>query len=163
MGSDPITKSSLTSLFSRRVTTLLPHHRVAVGTLHAMPISDQARELLEQPIFASLATIGPDGHPQVTVIWLHIEGEKVFFNTAAGRAKYRNMIADPRVTVLLLDPENGYRYAELRGTAEVTETGGDQGIDDLAMKYLGTPYPFRREGETRVQVWMDVNSEHWQG
>jgi len=128
-----------------------------------MPISDNARVLLEQPIFASLATIGPDGHPQVTVIWLHVEGDKVVFNTAEGRAKHRNMVADPRVTVMLLDPENGYRYAELRGTVEVTTDGADASIDELAQKYLGTDYPFRRDGETRVKVLMNVNSEHWMG
>ena len=128
-----------------------------------MPISDNARVLLEQPIFASLATIGPDGHPQVTVIWLHVEGDKVVFNTAEGRAKHRNMVADPRVTVMLLDPENGYRYAELRGTVEVTTDGADASIDELAQKYLGTDYPFRRDGEVRVKVLMNVNSDHWMG
>ena len=128
-----------------------------------MPISDNARVLLEQPIFASLATIGPDGHPQVTVIWLHVEGDKVVFNTAEGRAKHRNMVADPRVTVMLLDPENGYRYAELRGTVEVTTDGADASIDEIAQKYLGTDYPFRRDGEVRVKVLMNVNSEHWMG
>jgi PPOX class probable F420-dependent enzyme len=128
-----------------------------------MPISDNARVLLEQPIFASLATIGPDGHPQVTVIWLHVEGDKVVFNTAEGRAKHRNMVADSRVTVMLLDPENGYRYAELRGTVEVTTDGADASIDELAQKYLGTDYPFRRDGEVRVKVLMNVNSEHWMG
>ena len=128
-----------------------------------MPISDNARVLLEQPIFASLATIGPDGHPQVTVIWLHVEGDKVVVNTAEGRAKHRNMVADPRVTVMLLDPENGYRYAELRGTVEVTTDGADASIDELAQKYLGTDYPFRRDGEVRVKVLMNVNSEHWMG
>ena len=128
-----------------------------------MPISDNARVLLEHPIFASLATIGPDGHPQVTVIWLHVEGDKVVFNTAEGRAKHRNMVADPRVTVMLLDPENGYRYAELRGTVEVTTDGADASIDELAQKYLGTDYPFRRDGEVRVKVLMNVNSEHWMG
>ena len=128
-----------------------------------MPISDNARVLLEQPIFTSLATIGPDGHPQVTVIWLHVEGDKVVFNTAEGRAKHRNMVADPRVTVMLLDPENGYRYAELRGTVEVTTDGADASIDELAQKYLGTDYPFRRDGEVRVKVLMNVNSEHWMG
>jgi PPOX class probable F420-dependent enzyme len=128
-----------------------------------MPISDDARALLEQPIFASLATIGPDGHPQVTVVWLDVDRDKVVFNTAAGRAKHRNMEADPRVTVLLLDPANGYRYAELRGTVTMTEEGGDQGIDDLSQKDLGKPYPFRREGETRMQIEMDITTEHWMG
>jgi len=128
-----------------------------------MPISDNARALLEQPLFASLATIGPDGHPQVTVIWLHVEGDRVVFNTAKGRAKHRNMEGDPRVTVLLLDPANGYRYAELRGVAEITEEGADEGIDLLAQKYLGTDYPFRRAGEERIKVLMDVNAEHWMG
>jgi len=128
-----------------------------------MPISDDARALLEQPLFASLATVGPDGHPQVTVVWLHVEDDRVVFNTAEGRAKHRNMAADPRVTVLLLDPANGYRYAELRGTVEMTTEGGDAGIDALAQKYLGTDYPFRRDGEVRVQCRMTVDSEHWMG
>lgn len=128
-----------------------------------MPISDDARALLEQPLFASLATVGPDGHPQVTVVWLHVEGDRVVFNTAEGRAKHRNMAADPRVTVLLLDPANGYRYAELRGRVEMTTEGGDAGIDALAQKYLGSDYPFRREGEVRVQCMMAVDSEHWMG
>ena len=65
-----------------------------------MPISDDTRTLLAQPIFASLATIGPDGHPQVTVVWVHVDGDKVVFNTAEGRAKHRNMQGDPRVTVM---------------------------------------------------------------
>ena len=99
----------------------------------------------------------------MTVIWLHVEGDKVVFNTAEGRAKHRNMVADPRVTVMLLDPENGYRYAELRGTVEVTTDGADASIDELAQKYLGTDYPFRRDGEVRVKVLMNVNSEHWMG
>jgi len=128
-----------------------------------MPISDDARALLEQPLFASLATIGPDGHPQVTVVWLHVDGDRVIFNTAAGRAKHRNMERDPRVTVMLLDPDNGYRYAELRGSVEMTEAGADVGVDALAQKYLGTDYPFRRDGEVRMQCLMDVHSEHWMG
>jgi PPOX class probable F420-dependent enzyme len=127
-----------------------------------MPISPDARALLEQPIFASLATIGPDGHPQVTVVWIDVDDAgRPVFNTAEGRAKHRNMAADPRITVLLLDPDNGYRYAELRGAVAMTTQGGDEGIDALADKYLGTPYPFRREGEVRVQCLMDVHSEHW--
>ncbi len=128
-----------------------------------MPISDDARALLEQPLFASLATIGPDGHPQVTVVWVHVEDDQVVFNTAEGRAKHRNMATDPRVTVLLLDPANGYRYAELRGAVRMTTEGGDAGIDALAQKYLGTDYPFRRDGEVRVQCLVDVHSEHWMG
>ena len=128
-----------------------------------MPISDDTRALLEQPIFASLATIGPDGHPQVTVVWLHVEGDAIVFNTAEGRAKHRNMEADPRVTVMAIDPDNGYRYVELRGRARMTTEGGDAGIDALSQKYLGKPYPFRRDGEVRVQIEMDVDSEHWMG
>ena len=128
-----------------------------------MPLSDTTRELLAQPIFASLATIGPDGHPQVTVVWVDVEGDTVVFNTAEGRAKHRNMDADPRVTIMAIDPENGYRYVELRGTARMTAEGGDEGIDALSHKYLGKPYPFRRDGEVRVQVEMDVHTEHWMG
>ena len=124
-------------------------------------MSPDARALLEQPIFASLATIGPDGHPQVTVVWLDVEGDRVVFNTAKGRAKQRNMANDPRVTVLLLDPANGYRYVEMRGTAELTDEGADEGIDALSQKYLGSDYPFRRAGEERIKVLMSVHAEHW--
>ena len=128
-----------------------------------MPISDDTRTLLAQPIFASLATIGPDGHPQVTVVWVDVEGDAVVFNTAEGRKKHRNIEADPRVTIMAIDPENGYRYVELRGRARMTTAGGDEGIDALSQKYLGKPYPFRRDGEVRVQIEMDVESEHWMG
>lgn len=129
-----------------------------------MPISLDAKVLLEQPIFASLATIAPDGHPQVTVVWIDIDDDgRPTFNTAAGRAKARNMERDPRITVLLLDPENGYRYVELRGTAELTRDGAEEQIDALAQKYLGTDYPFRRPDEQRVKVVMNVDAEHWMG
>jgi PPOX class probable F420-dependent enzyme len=128
-----------------------------------MPISDDTRALLAQPIFASLATIGPDGHPQVTVVWVDVEGDAVVFNTAEGRAKHRNMEDDPRVTVMAIDPDNGYRYVELRGRARMTTEGGDEGIDALSYKYLGKPYPFRRDGEVRVRIEMDVDTEHWMG
>jgi len=128
-----------------------------------MSISPEATALLERPLFASLATIGPDGHPQVTVVWADVEDGHPTFNTAVGRAKHRNMERDPRITLLLLDPDNGYRYVELRGTAELTREDAEEQIDELARKYLGTDYPFRQEGEQRIKILMRVDAEHWMG
>jgi hypothetical protein len=73
------------------------------------------------------------------------------------------MERDPRITLLLLDPDNGYRYVELRGTAELTREDAEEQIDELARKYLGTDYPFRQEGEQRIKILMRVDAEHWMG
>jgi len=73
------------------------------------PIPDDYRDLFEKPVTVSLATLLPDGHPQVTPVWCDFDGEHIRVNTAKGRQKYRDMTARPRVTVLAVDPENHYR------------------------------------------------------
>jgi len=81
-------------------------------------------------------------------------------NSAKGRVKDRNMRRDPRVSIALIDPENPYRYLEVRGrVVEVTENGADQHIDKMAKKYLDKDkYPFRREGEVRVRYLIEPES-----
>ncbi len=108
--------------------------------------------LFEKPIVAALATIMPDGQPQVNPVWCDYDGEFVRVNSAKGRAKDRNMRARPQVTVLLVDPENPFFWIEVRGKVEeITEEGADAHIDLLAKKYLGADsYPFRTPTETRV-------------
>jgi PPOX class probable F420-dependent enzyme len=110
-------------------------------------------DLFEKPAFASLATLMPDGRPQVTPVWIDLEGGRLVVNSAKGRAKDKNMRRDPRVSIAVMDPENPYRYIEIRGrVVEVTEQGADQHIDKMAKKYLGKDtYPFRRPGEVRVR------------
>lgn len=115
-------------------------------------IPDKYRDLFTKRAFASLATLMPDSGPQVTPVWVDLEGDRVLVNTARGRQKDKNMRRDPRVALAIIDPENPYRYLEIRGrVAEITEEGADAHIDKMAKKYLGADkYPYRQPSETRV-------------
>lgn len=123
-------------------------------------IPDKYRDLFTKRAFASLGTIMPDGSPQVTPVWCDIEGDRVVVNTAKGRQKDKNMRRDPRVSLAIIDPENPYRYLEIRGrVAEITEHGADAHIDKMAKKYLGADkYPYRQSGEVRVMF--KIQPEH---
>jgi PPOX class probable F420-dependent enzyme len=111
------------------------------------------QDLMANPkAFANLATVNPDGAPQVTPVWFDFAGGKLRVNSAKGRVKTRNMKEGAKVALSILDPDNAYRYIQVRGTvSRATEQGGDAHIDALAKKYLGKDsYPFRRPGEVRV-------------
>jgi PPOX class probable F420-dependent enzyme len=110
------------------------------------------RDLFDKKAFAHLGTLMPDGSPQVTPVWCEYDGTHVVVNSAKGRQKDRNIRRDPRVSLSIQDPENPYRYLEVRGTVEeITEQGSDANIDRLARKYLGVDsYPYRQPGEVRV-------------
>ena len=115
-------------------------------------IPEKYRDLFNKRAFASLATLMPDGRPQVTPVWCDAEGDYVVFNSARGRQKDRNVRRDPRVAMAIVDPDNPYRYLEIRGrVVEITEEGADALIDKLSKKYLGVDkYPYRQPGEVRV-------------
>ncbi|HEV8641131.1 MAG TPA: PPOX class F420-dependent oxidoreductase [Methylomirabilota bacterium] len=112
------------------------------------------RDILDKKAFAHLATVGRDGTPQVTPVWVDFDGTHIRFNTARGRVKDRNLQRNPRVALAIQDPDNPYRYVQIRGrVAEMTERGADTHIDTLAKKYLGQDkYPYRQPGEARVMV-----------
>jgi PPOX class probable F420-dependent enzyme len=118
--------------------------------------NEQAR-LLEDPNFATVGTLNPDGSPQLTVVWIDWDGEHVLFNTAAGRAKPRNLERDPRASVLVVDGKDGYRWVAVRGTAALTTEGADEHIDALARKYTGDGWQ-PKTGEQRLLV--RVRPEH---
>jgi PPOX class probable F420-dependent enzyme len=110
-------------------------------------------DLLQQKTsFANLATIMPDGSPQVTPVWFDYWNGKIRVNSAKGRVKARNMREGAPVALAILDPDNPYRYIQIRGRVEhVTEDGASAHIDSLARKYLGKDkYPFAQPGEVRV-------------
>ncbi|RPJ86974.1 MAG: PPOX class F420-dependent oxidoreductase [Acidobacteria bacterium] len=109
-------------------------------------------DLFQKPCFANLATLMPDGRPQVTPVWCDYDGTYVVVNTAKGRQKDRNMRRDNRVSLSIMDSKNPYRYLEIRGTvAEITEEGASDHIDKMAKKYLGLDkYPNAQPGEVRV-------------
>ena len=118
----------------------------------ASPLPDDVRELLEAPNFAHLATLMPDGSPQVSPVWVDLDGDRVLVNSAEGRAKPRNIRRDPRVALAVYSEQNPYAHATVRGrVVEITHEGADAHIDKMAKKYLGQDkYPYRQPGEERV-------------
>jgi PPOX class probable F420-dependent enzyme len=138
--------------------TVSEDNRKEVGMAGAIP--EKYRDLFSKRAFASLGTLMPDGRPQVTPVWVDFDGEHVIFNSAKGRQKDRNVRRDPRVAIAIVDPENPYRYLEIRGqVAEITEEGAEVHIDKMAKKYLGVDkYPYRQPGEVRVMY--KIQPEH---
>jgi len=114
-------------------------------------LTDEQARLLREPNFATVGTLNPDGSPQLTIVWIDWDGEHVLFNTAAGRAKPRNLERDRRVSVLVVDREDGYRWVAVRGVAELTAEGADEHIDKLARKYTGVGWQ-PKPGEQRLLV-----------
>jgi PPOX class probable F420-dependent enzyme len=123
-------------------------------------LSEKSRALIARPVLASLATLNPDGSPQITPLWVGLDGDDVMFNTAQGRKKARNLERDARVAVTVIDPDDQYNVVAFRGTViDVTTDGADADIDALAKKYLGVDtYPMRSEGEVRIIV--RVRTDH---
>ncbi len=115
-------------------------------------IPEKFLDLFQKKAFAHLVTLMPDGSPQSTPVWCDFDGQYVLVNTAAGRQKDKNLVRDGRVALSIIDPDNAYRYLEVRGrVAERTTNGADDHIDKMAKKYMGKDkYPFRKEGEQRV-------------
>jgi PPOX class probable F420-dependent enzyme len=108
--------------------------------------------LNQKAALANLATIQPDGSPQVTPVWFDYTGGKLRVNTAKGRVKARNLSVGARVALSIVDPDNDYRYIQIRGTvsSETTE-GAKAHIDSLAKKYLGKDvYPWHNDKDVRV-------------
>jgi PPOX class probable F420-dependent enzyme len=113
---------------------------------------------------AYVGTSDEDGRPQVSPVWIDVIDGKPAFNTAAGRAKERNLRRDPRISLAIADPENPYAYVEVQGTATLTEEGADEFIDALAKKYLDADsYPFRDPAEKRVTVLVEPDKYFGQG
>jgi PPOX class probable F420-dependent enzyme len=116
-------------------------------------LNEKQIEFLENPYVGVVTTLRPDGSPQSTVVWVDVVDGIPSFNTARGRVKSRDLEADPRASLVVVDPGNAYKWVALDGRAELTEEGADAQIDKLAKKYLDADeYPFRNPAETRVSV-----------
>lgn len=120
----------------------------------ATELSDKHQQLLRGKNFANIATLGDDGSPQVTPVWIDFDGTHILFNTEKKRAKTRNLERDPRVALAISDAQNPYSYVEIQGrVVAMTEEGASEHIDKMAMKYMGKEkYPFHRPGDVRVIV-----------
>ena len=114
---------------------------------------DKAK-LFQEPNFGFLATLQPDGSPQVSPVWVDYDGTHILVNTAEGRAKPRNVRKNPQVSIAISPKDNPYAFVQVRGKViEVTPNGADAHIDKMAKKYLNKDkYPFRQPGEKRVIV-----------
>ncbi len=122
-----------------------------------MALDSKKKEFLDQNPYVGIATtLREDGSPHTTVVWVDTEDGKVSFNTARGRAKERHIARDPRVSLLVIDPNDPYKRVSVSGHAQLTEAGADPQIDKLAKKYIGEDkYPWRDPEQTRVKVLID--------
>ena len=120
-----------------------------------LTISPGFKRLMREPAYCQLATLMPDGSPQVTQVWVETDGEHILVNTSEGRQKVKNVRRDPRVAFNVVDTTNAWRIASGRGrVVDVTTEGADQLIDELAKKYLGeeTYDVYRQPGEVRLTI-----------
>ncbi|MEU7641337.1 MULTISPECIES: PPOX class F420-dependent oxidoreductase [unclassified Streptomyces] len=119
-------------------------------------LSDQLKELLDSPVFVTVATVQPDGSPQLSPVWVKRDGDDLLISTTVGRRKERNIRRDPRVSVVLQPFDAPYTYAEIRGEASLSTEGGQELIDELSLKYTGKPYaefnPTSVDDDQRVVV-----------
>ena len=114
-------------------------------------LPEAARVLFDAPNFVTVATLDPDGRPQLSIVWAKLDGDDLLFSTIKGRRKYSNLLRDGRASALVNPTGDGYSYAEIRGTATMTDDPEAVLINELALKYTGQPFG-DRPGEQRVIV-----------
>ncbi len=127
-----------------------------------MPVTvpNTHRDLFQKPVHGVLTTMMPDGTPQSSIVWVDYDGEHLLINTTLERQKGRNMRANPKVTLLVIDPGNTSRWIEVRGqVTEMTTDGAEAHADLLTQRYTGKEHfyhdiypPEQKEKETRVIV-----------
>ena len=124
------------------------------------PLPDDLLDLLRKPSPCFVATVMPDGSPQLTQTWVTTDGEHVVINIVEGHQKARNLARDSRVAVNIVDPDNVFRYYAVRGrVVDMTTEGGSESIDEISQKYLGIPYPnFTGQPETRLVITIAADS-----
>ena len=125
------------------------------------------RDLVECPPVAALSTVTRDGYPQTSVVWCDFDGECVRVNTMRRFAKHRNMLRNPRVTLLCYEPSQPLRYLEVRGTVvEMTEEGAGRHLDEIASRYVGRPVRYFGDvipasfAETEIPVLCRIRPTH---
>ena len=124
----------------------------------AIALPQSVKRILEDKAYGHVITFNASGKPQVTMVWVDVDGDEVLFNTAEGRLKPKNLRRDPRVIISVQDRNDPQSSMVFHGTASVTEAGADPHIDKLAKRFLGADkYPFRRPGEKRLIVRVKVD------
>ena len=124
----------------------------------AIALPQSVKKLLQDKAYGHVVTFNAQGKPQMTMVWMDVDGDEVTFNTAEGRAKTDNLRRDPRIMVSVQDPNERQLYAVIHGKARITDVGADAQIDKLAKRFLGADkYPYRQPGEKRVTVRISVD------
>jgi PPOX class probable F420-dependent enzyme len=120
-------------------------------------LAPEIKQLLDRPNFAHLATLMPDGSPQSVPVWVGRDGDRILVCTGEGSLKAKNTRRDPRVALSIVDFQDPYREAQLRG--RVVERRPDPQLrvmDPISHKYVGKPFPFRDDSSTRVALVIEV-------
>ncbi|MEI2715985.1 MAG: PPOX class F420-dependent oxidoreductase [Candidatus Nanopelagicales bacterium] len=120
-------------------------------------LSDLASELLAAPNFATVATLNADGSVHQSVVWVDTQDEDVVFSTLRGRVKEKNLLRDPRISLLVMDKDNPYRFVAIRGTATLEDEGTSELIQAMAQKYTGQPWQEKAPDVQRVNVVIHVD------
>jgi len=126
-------------------------------------LPEELLQLLKGRSPCYVATIMPDGSPQLTQTWVDTNGTQVVVNTVQGFVKLRNIERDPRVALTVSDPDNSARYFQIRGrVVETTTEGAVEHIEELSQRYLKTPYPWYG-GRDQTRVKMLIEADHISG
>lgn len=127
----------------------------------AITLTDEIRKLLDRPNFAHLSTLMSDGAPQSAPVWLAREGDRILIGTGEGSLKARNTRRDPRVALSIVDMDDPYSEAQLRGRVVARRPDGDlKGMDAISHKYTGQPFPFRNP-EGRVVLVVEIDKARY--
>jgi PPOX class probable F420-dependent enzyme len=118
----------------------------------AAALSESAKALLDSPEYATIATVEPDGQPQLSVVWVSRDGDDILVSTVARRRKHRNLLRDPRATVLVSPRNAPWNYLEIRGTVTMTTDGGRDLIEALSRKYTDDERYSFDDGTGNVRV-----------
>ncbi|GAA3127268.1 PPOX class F420-dependent oxidoreductase [Nonomuraea sp. NPDC049419] len=125
-------------------------------------LSEDVRKLLDAPNYATVTSLNADGGPQSSVVWVRTDGDDVLFSTVKGRVKPRNFERDPRASLLVIDPDNPYRYVEVRGRVTMTPDPEGALIQELSQKYQGRPWE-DKPGTERLIVRISPDRVHLRG
>jgi PPOX class probable F420-dependent enzyme len=125
------------------------------------PVTDEVRSLIDKRNFAHLATVMPDGSPQVAPVWIGREGDRILVGTGEGTLKARNTRRDPRVGLSVIDFHDPYKEVQIRG--RVIERRSDEDfkvMDAISVKYTGKPFPFRKP-QGRVALVIEIEKARY--
>ncbi|HET6816820.1 MAG TPA: PPOX class F420-dependent oxidoreductase [Mycobacteriales bacterium] len=125
----------------------------------AEPLPAHLKQWLDGTSFPVVATVDPDGRPQLSVVWAKRDGDTVLFSTLRDRRKGRNLARDPSITLLVTNPETPYEYVEIRGRAEMLDDGGGSLIQELGLRYNGEEFTEPPEKSAR-RVIVRVTADH---